>query len=131
MTADTLRAAEEVAADYRIATPRAPKCGPPGKPAGNREYHRHLRFCRYHRIQCSYDEYLAQVNKGSKYGPPGSPHYSSDVQRHRKWCAKHGDCTWEEYVARSPYYAQQLDPDQIAARVERNRAKLAAMGLLK
>jgi hypothetical protein len=107
-----------------------PKYGPEGVAAGSKEYFRHLRFCRHHGIQCTYDEYLARVNRGSKYGPPGSRAHSAEVQRHRRWVQRHGWCSWDEYVMRSPRLAAELDHDKIAARVEANRKKLRELGLL-
>lgn len=107
-----------------------PKYGPEGMAAGSKEYFRHLRFCRYNKIQCTYAEYLEQVRKGSKYGPPGSTAHSPEVQRHRRWVQRKGWCSWDEYVMRSPRLAAELDHDKIAERVEKNRDILRRRGLL-
>lgn len=107
------------------------KYGPPGEKAGGTEYHRHYSFCYHLGRHVPYSEYLRLVSPGSKYGPPGSRNDSPEVQRHRRWTQRHGWCTWDEYVERSPRLAKELDADKITERARRTRERFAAMGLVK
>ncbi len=108
-----------------------PNYGPPGASSRSREYHKHRRFCTYHGVEVTWEEYLDRVFPGSKYGPPGTPGNSPLASRHRNWIRRNGPCTWDEYVQMSPRLANEMSADEVKKRAARNREKFARLGLLK
>lgn len=105
-----------------------PKYGNPADP-NTQDYHKHRRYCKYHGVEVSWEEYLDSVSPGSKYGPPGTPGNSKLAHRHRSWIRRNGPCTWEEYV-RMSRLSDELSAERIKERAERVREKFARLGLV-
>lgn len=106
------------------------KWGPEGGAVRSKEYYRHMAWCRNHKIYVTYDEYVEKVRTGSKYGPPGVRFESREAQSHRRYCNRNGWVSWDRYVEISPRFAAELEPDEVAARAERNREKFRRLGLV-
>lgn len=112
----------------------ARKYGPSHGVAGDDDYKRHLSWCRYHGRYVRWHRNLEEIHKGSKYGPPGSSCHDPESKRHKVWCSRHGWIDWEGYDAirraRKCKHLDDMSPEAIAARVERNREMLRQRGLL-
>jgi hypothetical protein len=47
--------------------------------------------------------------KGIQWGPVGGT--KQQKARHRSYCVRHGEMTWEEYIAQPGYRGKRRDPE--------------------
>lgn len=126
----------------------AHRYGPPDSMPGRKEYQAHYRFCVKLGRRVSWEEFLAspmtaRPREPGKYGPPGAKANTILSHRHRCYCKYvKRYLTWDEYQARlndpkkprnrvDDLRTNALSPEEIAARVQRNKDKFRRLGLLQ
>ena len=126
----------------------AHRYGPPNAMPPDKEYQAHYRFCVKLGRRVTWEEFLAspvtaRPREPGKYGPPGAKANTVLSHRHRCYCKyikKY--LTWDEYQARlndpkkprnrvDDLRTNALSPEEIAARVQRNKDKFRRLGLLQ
>ena len=125
----------------------AHRYGPPNAMPPDKEYQAHYRFCVKLGRRVSWEEFLASPKTGKVYqpgrfGPPGSKANDPESRKHRQYCYYFRKYfTWAEYQARlndpkkprnrvDDLRTNALSPEEIAARVQRNKDKFRRLGLL-